>query len=119
MLYLVVLVLTRTRNCPACVVKIRNSRRLRKSLEVCMMLGALLSPLIVLWIPFHDTWYTYGFNGVLCRTVVTNFESKSYTDFILAQFYYGSAIVQLTGLTALLGVVIVLLAKLLHFACCP
>ena len=108
-LYLVILVLTTTRNCPACVVKIRNSKRLRVFLEVCTIFGVLLSPLLVLWIPFYDTWYTYGFNDFLCGMEVTNSENKSATDLTLAAFYYGEALIQLTGLAALLGATIVLL----------
>ena len=108
-LYLVILILTRTRNCPACVVKIRNSRRLRIFLEVCTMLGVLLGPLLVLWIPFYDTWYTYGFNGAMCAILEANPENKSSTDITLVIYLYGGAIVQLTGLTALLGAIVVLL----------
>ena len=111
LLYLVILVLTRTRNCPVCVVKIRNSRRLRVFLEVCTILGVLLGPLLVLWIPFHGTWYTYGFNSAMCaiHTVVANSQNKSSTDVTLVTFLYGDGIVQLTGLSAVLGAVIVLL----------
>ena len=87
LVYLVILVLTRTRNCPACVVKIRSSRRLRVFLEVCTMFGVLLGPLLVLWIPFYDTWYTYGFNNYLCGMTISNWENKSqkklHTGYIL------------------------------------
>ena len=108
-LYLVILVLTRTRKCPACVVKIRNSRRLRIFLEVCTMFGVLLGPILVLCIPFYDAWYTYGFNGVVCAMVEANPENKSSTDLTLVKIFYNGVIIQLMGLTAIFGAVIVLL----------
>ena len=66
-------------------------------------------PPTILWRLFSDTWFTYEFNGIICAVVVANPENKSYTDIVLTSLYYGNALVQLMGLTALLGSIIVLL----------
>ena len=109
-LYLVILVLTRTRNCPACVVEVRNSRRLRVFLEVCTISGVLLGPLLVLWIPFYNTWFTYGLNNTpICGLTAANSENESYSDILLVSLLNGGAIVQLMGLTTLLGTIVMLL----------
>lgn len=63
--YLLLLVCTQTRGDSAIVARFRSSKTLQMLLEFGIVVGTLLVPPMLLWIPYHLN--AYGFDGTLCK----------------------------------------------------
>lgn len=109
-LYFLLIVYRQTRHDSTIVVKLRHSRRFRVLLELSIVVGTLLFPVSVLWVPIYTD--VYGFNGLLCRFRPN---TSRYYDFLV---YTLAELAGIVAVTSSIGIAIVycMLPKTMHNA---
>ena len=92
--YLLFLVCKQTRGDSSTPAKLGGSKFSPAILELAVVAGGLLGPVVVLWVPYYMD--AYGFNGILCRFRP---KTSAYYDF----FVYTP--VEITGVFAIISII--------------
>ena len=77
------------------VVKFKNSKALPVFVELGIVTGSVLIPLLVVWVPYYKN--QYGFSKGFCWIKTSN---SSASNTFLIKFFYGYSLFEVTGLTA-------------------